>query len=123
MFKKYSKSGPTNGVNNSVVHTSELDKIKRTSLLLSLVQMIREDYPVPFVDKSNAHDLSEYVFSKEKYEPVTNSSPLYSIDCEMCYNVDGDMEIVWLAIVDEKLDCVYESFVKPRKKITNYLTQ
>ncbi len=77
---------------------------------------------MPF-DYSGTHNLSDYVFTKENYEKVTNKSPLYSIDCEMCYNEDGEMETVWLAMVDENLDCVYESFIKPKKKIRNYLTQ
>lgn len=102
-------------------NTSVLDKIPRTSLLLSIPQMIREDYPLAF-DSSQSHDMSKYVYTKDVYEPVSNSSPLYSIDCEMCYNVDGEMETVWLALVDESLECVYETYVQPRKKILNYLT-
>ncbi len=102
--------------------SSLLDKIPRTSLLLSVLQLVREDYPMPF-DSNSFHDLSEYVYTKETYEKVTNQSPLFSIDCEMCYNIDGEMEIVWLAMVNERLECVYETFVKPRKKIQNYLTQ
>ena len=83
--------------------------------------MIREDYPLPF-DNSQTHDMSDYVYTKDVYEPVDNSSPLYSIDCEMCCNIDGEMETVWLSIIDEGLECIYETFVKPGKKITNYLT-
>ena len=84
--------------------------------------MAREDYPMPH-DTSNMHNLSEYVYTKSNYEPVSNKSPLYSIDCEMCYNEDGEMETVWLALVNENLECIYETFIKPRKKIRNYLTQ
>ncbi len=102
-------------------NTSDLDKIPRTSLLLSIPQMLREDYPLAF-DLSQSHDMTNYVYTKDIYEPVSNSSPLYSIDCEMCYNVEGEMETVWLALVDESLECVYETYVKPRKKILNYLT-
>lgn len=83
--------------------------------------MLREDYPIPF-DTSNRHKLSEYVFSHEKYEPVDNNSPLFSIDCEMCFNVDGDIEVVWLALVNENLECIYETYVKPSKTIKNYIT-
>lgn len=112
----------TSNALNSLTSTSELDKIPRTSLMLSLSQMAREDYPLPF-DKNSLHDISDYVFSKEVYAPVTNTSPLYSIDCEMCYNIDGEMETVWLAIVNERMECIYETLLKPRKKIRNYLTR
>lgn len=101
--------------------TSHLDRIPRTSLLLSVKQMLREDYPLPF-DQSTV-STSDYVFTKDEYEPVDDSSPLYSIDCEMCCNVDGEMETVWLAIVNERLECLYETFVKPQKKVINYLTK
>jgi RNA exonuclease 1 len=119
MSKK--KNENDSGESQRSKNTSVLDKIPRTSLLLSIPQMIREDYPLAF-DLSQSHDTSKYVYTKDAYEPVTNSSPLYSIDCEMCYNVDGEMETVWLALVDESLECVYETYVQPRKKILNYLT-
>lgn len=102
--------------------TSDLDKIPRISLLLNVVQMIREDYPLPF-DLSCSERVREYVYTKDVYTPVSNSSPLYSIDCEMCNNIDGEMEIVWLALANENLECIYQTFVKPRRKIQNYLTQ
>lgn len=105
LFQTKQKTNPS--TNNSVTSnittattTSELDKIPRTSLMLSISQMAREDYPLPF-DKNSLHNMSDYVFSKTTYKHVTNESPLYSIDCEMCYNVDGDMETVWLAIVNK----------------------
>ena len=102
--------------------TSNMDAIPRTSLLLSPDQLIREDYPVPF-DESTAHQTVDYVFTKSEYAAVSDASPLYAIDCEMCYNIDGEMEIVWLAMVNERLECIYETFVSPKKKINNYLTQ
>lgn len=111
------KSDQSNSIN-----TSELDKIPRTSLMLNVIQMVREDYPLPF-DKSCSQKLQEYVYTKQVYHPVHNASPLFSIDCEMCYNEDGESELVWLAIANENLECVYETFVKPRKKIKNFLTQ
>ncbi|RNA33498.1 RNA exonuclease NEF-sp isoform X2 [Brachionus plicatilis] len=110
-----------NDKNMAKSETSDLDKIPRKSLLLNVVQMIREDYPLPF-DLSNSDRVKEYVYSKESYIAVNNSSPLFSIDCEMCYNIDGEMEIVWLALANENLECIYETFVKPRRQIQNYLT-
>lgn len=84
--------------------------------------MVREDYPLPF-DSSCSERVKSYVYTKQIYEPVHNASPLYSIDCEMCYNIDGEMEVVWLALANENLECIYETFVKPSRPIQNYLTQ
>ena len=114
------KSTPKNERINASM--SVLDKIPRTSLLMSPIQMIREDYPMPF-DESGAHSYDEYIYTSDVYEPVNDQSPLFSIDCEMCYNQDGDMETVWIAMVNENLECVYETFIKPKKKIYNYLTK
>lgn len=99
--------------------TKEKNQLSRVSLLLSVEQMLKEDYPLPF---DNSHSFENFVFSKPSYEPVDDSSPLYGVDCEMCYNVDGEMEVVWIAIVDENLECVYETLVKPSKQIQSYLT-
>lgn len=121
-YRKLFQTKKSNSGQSARLATSELDKIPRTSIMLSVHQMTLEDYPLPF-DNSTLHNYTEYVFSKDAYEPVTNQSPLYSIDCEMCYNVDGEMETVWLAMVNENMECIYETFIKPRKKINNYLTQ
>lgn len=83
--------------------------------------MIREDYPLPFDD--SLHCLDGYCYSKDTYEAVSETSPIYAIDCEMCFNVDGEMEVIWLGVVNEQLDCVYESYVKPSKPVSNYLTR
>ena len=117
---KQSKTHSQNAKTTSI--TSDLDKIPRSSLLLSVVQMLREDYPLPF-DEATHVRTQNYVFTNKAYTECTNASPLYSIDCEMCFNIDGDMEVVWLAVVNEHLECIYETFVKPEKKITNYLTK
>lgn len=107
--------------NDKVASSADLDKIPRTSLLLNPVQMIRENYPLPF-DTTSIDRFSDYVNSKDEYEPVTDRSPLYALDCEMCFNEDGEMELVWFAMVDESLQVIYETFVKPRKPIRRYLT-
>jgi RNA exonuclease 1 len=122
LYEKSKTWSSKQGAFKKTVNTSELDKIPRISLLLNASQMLREDYPIPF-DESKTHGFADFVYTKEHYEPVSNQSPLYSMDCEMVYNESGDMEIVWLAIVNENLECVYEAFVKPQKKIINYLTQ
>lgn len=103
------------------VSSSDLDKIPRTSLLLNAVQMIRENYPLPFDTTTTSNAC--YVSSKDEYEPVSDKSPMFALDCEMCFNEDGEMELVWFAMVDEALQVVYETLVKPRKPIRRYLTK
>ena len=95
------------------------NQLSKISLLLSVEQMLKEDFPLPF---DHTRDFKGFSYSKPIYSPVNDSSPLFAIDCEMCYNIDGEMEVVWIAIVNENLECVYETLVKPYKKIQSYLT-
>jgi len=56
------------------------------------------------------------------YTEVTNHSPLFAVDCEMCVTAAG-MELTRVSVVDESLTLVYESLVKPDKPIIDYVTK
>ncbi|KIK90919.1 hypothetical protein PAXRUDRAFT_150845 [Paxillus rubicundulus Ve08.2h10] len=101
-----------------------------TLYLLSLPQMIENDYPIP----SYMAD----VFEKppgwvETPQPVTESllllplekqrSRVYAIDCEMCLTEDGK-ELTRVCIVDyESGIVIYDKLVKPPKPVIDYLTK
>lgn len=104
-----------------IKHIALTDKVPRTKLLLSALQMVDESYPLPLQGelKSRFHN---YVFTKEKYTPVTNNSPMFAIDCEMCRTSLGFNELTRISIVNEQLETVYETLVKPSNKIVDYLT-
>ncbi|PZC84208.1 hypothetical protein B5X24_HaOG205403 [Helicoverpa armigera] len=105
---------------NEVVSTTE-DKFPRTQLVLSAWQLIEENYPLPLKGKlSDAY--ADYVLTKDEYTPVTASSPLFGIDCEMCLTNAGS-ELTRISVVNEKHELVYESLVKPYNSITDYLTR
>lgn len=91
-------------------------------LLLSPIQMVMENYPFPqsvfLYSKSD-----NYVFSKDSYSPVTKDSPMFAVDCEMCMTVNGKNELTRIAVIDENLETVYHTLVKPHSKIVNYLTK
>ena len=65
---------------------------------------------------------SEYKFSKEEYKEVSEDSPMFSLDCEMCLT-DAGHELTRVCLVDNRLAVVYHTLVKPKHKIRNYLTQ
>ncbi|KAM7356008.1 RNA exonuclease 5 isoform 1-T6 [Cochliomyia hominivorax] len=98
------------------------DKFPRTKLLLSALQMVDEGYPMPLRGELNKH-FSNYVMTKDKYVPVTNRSPLFGIDCEMCRTTKGINELTRISIVNENCETVYETLVRPTNKIVDYLTQ
>ncbi|KAH8305214.1 hypothetical protein KR018_003402 [Drosophila ironensis] len=98
------------------------DKFPRTKLLLSALQMVDEGYPIPL--QGELHNrFRHFKFTKKSYAPVTNRSPMYGVDCEMCRTVAGVNELTRISIVDEQYRTVYETLVMPDNRITDYLTQ
>lgn len=98
------------------------DKFPRTKLLLSALQMVDEGYPLPLrgeLEKKYKH----YTFTKSEYTKVTPNSPLYGVDCEMCRTSLGINELTRISIVNEELQTVYESLVRPTNRIVDYLTK
>ncbi|XP_011642474.1 uncharacterized protein LOC105430553 [Pogonomyrmex barbatus] len=98
------------------------DKFCRTKLLLSLWQMVEENYPVP-LKGTLADRYNSYILTKDVYEEATSTSPMFSLDCEMCLTTTGNLELTRISIVDESMNVIYDSLVKPKNTITNYLTQ
>eukprot|EP00096_Caligus_rogercresseyi_P000343 TRINITY_DN10758_c0_g1_i1.p1 TRINITY_DN10758_c0_g1~~TRINITY_DN10758_c0_g1_i1.p1 ORF type:complete len:595 (+),score=185.30 TRINITY_DN10758_c0_g1_i1:51-1787(+) len=117
-FPLVSEADKNLGPSSSSPHS----KVSRTSLLLNPRQMIQCAYPLPipgfYEDKYRA-----YVPTFKVYKSVRTDSPLFCIDCEMCMTTARKLELTKICIVDEKLEAVYDSFVKPHNRITNYLTQ
>ncbi|KAH8302031.1 hypothetical protein KR044_001960 [Drosophila immigrans] len=98
------------------------DKFPRTKLLLSALQMVDEGYPIPLQGELKGR-FKNYVFTNKSYAPVTDQSPMFGVDCEMCRTVTGVNELTRISIVNEKYETVYETLVRPVNRITDYLTQ
>ncbi|XP_048764666.2 RNA exonuclease 5-like isoform X2 [Ostrea edulis] len=97
------------------------DSFPRTQLLLSTAQLMQEKYPLP-VQYSNVNT-SDFKFTKEEYLPVNDKSPMFALDCEMCMTKARQSELTRVSIVNEKLETLYDTLVKPYNRITNYLTK
>lgn len=91
-------------------------------LLLSPIQMFMENYPFP-TNMSHCYNTDDYVFSKKSYAPVTEDSPMFAVDCEMCQTTKSQSELTRIAVVDEKLETVFHTLVKPDAKIIDYMTR
>ncbi|XP_024885009.1 RNA exonuclease 5 isoform X1 [Temnothorax curvispinosus] len=98
------------------------DKFCRTKLLLSLWQMVEENYPVP-LKGTLAERYGSYILTKDVYKEATSTSPMFGLDCEMCLTTSGNLELTRISIVDESMNVIYDSLVKPENTITNYLTR
>lgn len=98
------------------------DKFSRTQLLLSPWQLVEENYPLP-LRGGLANRYKDYVLTKDSYLEATSNSPMFGLDCEMCKTTTGLLELTRISIVDEKMNIIYESLVKPENEITDYLTR
>ncbi|XP_057372775.1 uncharacterized protein LOC130693613 [Daphnia carinata] len=90
----------------------------KTQLMLSALQLITGHYPFPGHGRPQ-----EFRFTKDKYEPVTDNSPMFAIDCEWCLCVDGSIGLARVAIANEKLQPVYHAYVLPDKPVKDYSTK
>lgn len=99
----------------------ENDKFSRVQLLLSPLQMIDEDYPVPLKGEL-ANRCKGYIMTQNTYLPVTANSPMFGLDCEMCKVVSGRHEVARVSVVNEEYQSVYETLVRPELQIMDYLT-
>ncbi|XP_069701462.1 uncharacterized protein Rexo5 isoform X2 [Periplaneta americana] len=107
---------------NSQVTRPLSDRYSRTQLLLSPTQLVEENYPLPLKGELRAR-YADFVLTKDLYHEVTHNSPMFGLDCEMCRTTTGELELTRVSIVNEKLEVVYETYVKPYNNITDYLTR
>ncbi|XP_053994905.1 RNA exonuclease 5-like isoform X2 [Hylaeus volcanicus] len=115
----------TNSNNGSDKKSSELphtDKFPRTQLLLSLCQMVEENYPIPLKGEL-AKKYENYIMTKDEYVEATAKSPMFGLDCEMCRTTTGELELTRISLVDESMNIIYDSLVKPERPIIDYLTR
>ncbi|KAL7979192.1 hypothetical protein Chor_015216 [Crotalus horridus] len=86
-----------------------------SSYILTGEEMRLHDYPVKGCD-----DYSHFV-QTDCNGLVTDSSPLFGLDCEMCLTDKGS-ELTRIAVVDTSGRCLMNELVKPKWPIRNYLT-
>ncbi|XP_022087232.1 RNA exonuclease 1 homolog isoform X2 [Acanthaster planci] len=74
------------------------------------------------VTEDKTSNLTGFMRTVAKSPPADGNAGLYSLDCEMCYTVKG-LELTRVTVIDDKLDCVYDSLVKPSNEIVDYNTR
>ncbi|XP_063055845.1 RNA exonuclease 5-like [Engraulis encrasicolus] len=87
-----------------------------SAYVLTRDEMSRKNFPL-----LGAPGCKSFVCT-EKNGPVTDNSPLYGIDCEMCYTRAG-LEVTRVSLVDGQGQCMMDELVKPDIPILNYMTR
>lgn len=85
----------------------------RLTYLVSKKKMLQMNYP--------KNDDEGIVSTNYANDLLTDSSPLFALDCEMCKTEDG-LELTKVCLIDETGSSVLCTLVKPRNPIVNYLT-
>lgn len=104
--------------NNETFDNNNL-KCGKTNYLMTLCDMAQDNYPLP--DEKNPR--IGFLYSLSSYFTVTDESPVFALDCEMCMTGTNARELTRISIVDEQYNVVLDTLVKPKNRITDYLTR
>ncbi|KAK8386113.1 hypothetical protein O3P69_010679 [Scylla paramamosain] len=116
-FKFLSKISPNPG---DELHPD--DKYSRLNLLLRAEDLARNKYPLPLPGYRGGSN-KDYVFTSDNYKEVTSRSPMFGVDCEMCFTSIQKLELTSISVVNEKLEPIYHTLVLPYNPVVNYLTR
>ncbi|KAK9540698.1 hypothetical protein VZT92_003135 [Zoarces viviparus] len=87
-----------------------------TAYVLPQEEMIKKHYPVKGMPGFEGFVCTDCV------DCVTDGSPLYGLDCEMCLTERGN-ELARVSLVDSDGNCLLDDLVKPQNRILDYLTR
>jgi hypothetical protein len=85
-------------------------------LLLSLQEMISLQHPFP--NQGLEDPRIKIIPTKQKYRKVTEKSPIFTLDCEMCMTKCGDAELTRISMVSTFLgncDQAYKGTTRSNK--------
>lgn len=99
-----------------VVQRYGVKKKGMSSYLLTERERIKKNFPV-----KGGRGFESFVCTQAD-DHVTDSSPLYGLDCEMCITQEGP-ELTRVAVVTSKGQCVLDELVKPFNTVINYCTR
>ncbi|CAD5223974.1 unnamed protein product [Bursaphelenchus okinawaensis] len=93
----------------------------KLQLLTSVEQMMFFNYPLTgFTEDMDG--IASVVNTRQCYGRLTETSPVFVVDCEMCQTTACKSELTRVTLIDEEGNIVIDSFVKPKNKITDYVT-
>ncbi|XP_052402686.1 RNA exonuclease 5 [Carassius gibelio] len=99
-----------------VIRRFGLSSAGLTNFLLTQQEMIKQKYPV-----KGGEGCEGFVCTVSD-RCVTDSSPLFGLDCEMCLTCVG-LEVTRVALVDSSGRCVLDELVRPPNPIIDYCTR
>ena len=83
----------------------------KLQLLLNVSQMIQENYPISMKGVMSEKYCDYVMTNNDGYLPLSEESPIFSVDCEMCLTSIGKNELTRVCVVDQDLKVVYHRLV------------
>ncbi|EGT39446.1 hypothetical protein CAEBREN_17109 [Caenorhabditis brenneri] len=90
-------------------------KHDKSHFILTTTNLADRNFPFPGVEG--------VVPTKQRYKKLCSSSPLFSVDCEMCETDLANRALTRISIIDENEATILDTLVKPEGRITDYLTR
>ncbi|KAL1774235.1 RNA exonuclease NEF-sp isoform X1 [Sigmodon hispidus] len=101
--------------NDPIIQKYGCEKVGLTRCLLTEEEMQAFHFPI-----KGSPNCENFILTKCNGS-ITDSSPLFGLDCEMCLTSKG-RELTRISLVNEGGHCVMDELVKPDFKILDYLT-
>ncbi|XP_031554225.1 small RNA degrading nuclease 5-like isoform X2 [Actinia tenebrosa] len=98
--------------------------VDKSVFLLTKDQLKSNKYPVRCYDEA-ANDEDGFLPCITRDSPTNGNSeeqPVFAVDCEMCVTSEGH-ELTRISIVDESMNMLYDTLVKPGRPILDYKTK
>ncbi|CXJ01863.1 exoribonuclease, putative [Plasmodium berghei] len=92
------------------------DKESEETIYDNIIDVENHEHKIETILKTESNQES----NTNKFEFDLNN--IFSVDCEMCETSGGYRELTKVTIVDAYMNIIYDSYVLPDNKITNYLT-
>lgn len=99
----------------------------RKHCMLGIEQLVANGFPSP--DGTDEGECSNFfkmtpwpIKSNDIVSDEASTYPMFSVDCEMV-KVGSMFQLASVSVVNEQLECVYHTLVKPDGQVTDYLTQ
>nr|CAD2186793.1 unnamed protein product [Meloidogyne enterolobii] len=95
---------------------------EKPQMLMSLEQMVTSKFPFPSEYFGEQLCNGTIRSTRKIYHQVSETSPIFTLDCEMCQTSIQQLELTRISVVNEDGETVMDELVKPHNKIINYIT-
>lgn len=117
LSRSQSRKMKERGLDTTIIYDEnehETTAIGKTQLILTEAELKSNGFPTA--------DDESFLHTKSSYKPITDDSPLFSLDCEMCKTAIDRFEVARVTLLNGSGEVILDTFVKPFSEIYDYVT-